>query len=395
MSIITVLADILQTFWMIFLILPVTTTVLSMLIKRKISVEKNSDFLDYAVVITAYKMIEHSYPLVESLLKQSYKKHQIYLVADNCGYFDKKFNDNRVTVLVPDKSLHSKVGSINYAIEKFQRKHDAIIIFDADNLAHPNFIMKINNYMTAGYKAVQGFRKAKNLNSSYAGLDALGEMFYNNADRKLLFKSGSSSTLAGSGMAFELKLYIEIMNDKNAYGGFDKILQGEIVKRNNVIAFAEEAIVYDEKVTQAEELKNQRTRWLHAYFRFLSYGFSCFTKGLFRLNFNQFYFGLNHMRPPLFILALLSIVFLVSSLFFSLQIAAIWMLLGTLFTLNFVYILKSSNADVKIWMGLLKIPWFIFSQILSLTKINRARKKFILTNHTQILSLDEVLRNKK
>ncbi|ULT39534.1 glycosyltransferase family 2 protein [Niabella defluvii] len=65
---------------------------------------------------------------------------------------------------------------------------------------------------------------------------------------EVLFNIGSSATLAGSGMAFSVSLYEQCLGSKDVSGaGFDKVLQYEIIKRSNRIAFCEEAIVYDQK----------------------------------------------------------------------------------------------------------------------------------------------------
>jgi hypothetical protein len=47
-----------------------------------------------------------------------------------------------------------------------------------------------------GFAAVQGERKAKNLDTTYACLDAARDIYYHFYDGKLLFHIGSSATLA-------------------------------------------------------------------------------------------------------------------------------------------------------------------------------------------------------
>jgi cellulose synthase/poly-beta-1,6-N-acetylglucosamine synthase-like glycosyltransferase len=182
------------------------------------------------------------------------------------------------------------------------------------------------------------------------------------------------------------------MNGLEVLGGFDKILQGELVKRNIRIAFAKEAVVFDEKVTKAHELRNQRTRWIHAYFKFLHYGFINLFLGVKNLCFNQFYFGLNHLRPPLFILAIVSLLFMISDLLYSPVLSVIWLFAGLMFAGNFSLILKLNKADQKIWYSLIRIPLFIYSQILSLINFKKASKKFIATEHSQWLTLNDVMK---
>ena len=40
--------------------------------------------------------------------------------------------------------------------------NDAYIIFDADNIVHPDFLFHMNHSLNCGYKLAQGFRDSKN-----------------------------------------------------------------------------------------------------------------------------------------------------------------------------------------------------------------------------------------
>jgi len=381
-----------QIVWGAFLLLPVLNNTFASLIKKDQKQTMIPNEFDYGIIITVYKNLQQAIPLVESLLNQSYNKSKVYLVADRCEDSGLEFESDKVKILFPKIPLNSKVKSIEYAVKNFDRPHDNLIIFDADNLAHPHFVKEINNYFQKGFLAVQGLRSAKNLNSSYSGLDALGEMFYNRIDRYSLYKLGASSTLAGSGMAFNVELYLKLMKGKIVLGGFDKILQGELVNNNYRIAFAKKAITFDEKVSNGTELKQQRTRWLHAYFKYVHYGITSFFAGIKGLNFNKFYFGLNHMRPPLFILGSLSFLSMISNLFVFPLGVLIWMLLGLLFVFNIFWVMKLENADKKLWSSLKMIPKFFVSQFKSLLNFKTASKKFIVTNHSQNLSINDVMK---
>ncbi|MFX8758778.1 glycosyltransferase, partial [Acinetobacter baumannii] len=88
----------------------------------------------------------------------------------------------------------------------------------------------LNEMFNKGFSAVQGERKAKNLNTTFACLDAARDIYYHFYDGKILFEAGASATLAGSGMAFTVELYKQCLEKSNVSGaGFDKVLQKEIV----------------------------------------------------------------------------------------------------------------------------------------------------------------------
>ena len=74
----------------------------------------------------------------------------------------------------------TKSKALNEAMRRLEKNYDYAIILDADNLMEPEFLKKMNNAFNSGYQAVQGHRKAKNLNTNYAILDAASEEINNN-----------------------------------------------------------------------------------------------------------------------------------------------------------------------------------------------------------------------
>ncbi|RYF88167.1 MAG: glycosyltransferase, partial [Chitinophagaceae bacterium] len=142
--------------------------------RKRITSDKNFEF---GIIITAHQETKFIFPLVDSVLKQTYPNYQVYVVADDCDISDLKFNDSRITILRPEPPLNAKIKSIHYAIDNFIRKHDAVIIFDADNLIHPRFLEVMNAHFQKGYRVVQADFKPKNTDSHYARMDAIGDMF--------------------------------------------------------------------------------------------------------------------------------------------------------------------------------------------------------------------------
>ena len=180
-----------------FLLFPFLNLVLSSLFRNKNIQEVENPQKDFGLVITAYKDIICTVHLVNSLLMQRYSNFHIYLVGDCCLTKDFPIQDERLTILFPEKPLNSKVKSELHAISAFVRKHEFTVIFDPDNLAHPDFLRILNNYHHAGYQIVQGKRTAKNRDSLFSAIDAAGEIFYNYTQRHVPFIIGSSAPLAG------------------------------------------------------------------------------------------------------------------------------------------------------------------------------------------------------
>jgi cellulose synthase/poly-beta-1,6-N-acetylglucosamine synthase-like glycosyltransferase len=136
--------------------------------------------------------------------------------------------------------------------------------------------------------------------------------------------------------------------------GFDKVLQYSIVKRKYRIAFAENAIVYDEKTSVSDQLVKQRSRWINTWFKYFSNGFKLLVKGLQNFNLNQFLFGLTLLRPPLFIFLILSIAMPDSQyLSVSKRRLIAWILAFVCFLTGFGITLFQKDTDPRIYKALI------------------------------------------
>ena len=345
---------------------------------------------DYACLITAYENSEITKPGVRSLLAQRYPNFHIYLVADGCDVRDYHISDKKFMLLRPGKPLNLKAKSIIHATEKFVRKHDFIIIFDADNVAHPDFLENINREVNLGYRAVQGQRTAKNVETGYAGADSLGEYYKNYVERLVPPRLGSSAVISGSGMAVERKLYLHYLNGKEIQTGKhkwkkmlqeDKILQNFLLDRKHRIGFCQDAIVFDEKVSDGEAVTTQRSRWLYSYFQNTPNSSRILRRGLFGGNWNQFLFGLITIAPPLFLLVGFSGLLMVLGLLINPWVSLALAIGLFIFAANVLWTLKLSGAPGAVFRAVWSTPKFIYRQILGLFKMINPNKNFKHTEH--------------
>ena len=365
------------------LVLPVFIYLLSLFKKAPATGAPQASEADYAIIVTAYEQVTNIPSVIKSLLSLNYTNYLIYVVGDKCDVSGLVFDDERVVILRPPTTLASNTRSHFYAIHNFKRAHERLTIIDSDNLVDPEYLNALNKYFDAGYVAVQGIREAKNLNTTYACLDGARDIYYHFYDGKLLFKVGSSATLAGSGMAFTTALYRECLEHLDITGaGFDKVLQSAILERNIRIAFTDEAIVYDEKTSDTGQLVNQRSRWINTWFRYFKFGFKILGRGITTPSWNQFLFGFILLRPPLFIFLLLSVICMFINVFISWTAVFFWMLGFFVFVLGFYLALIKSETDERIYRSLVNIPKFIFYQVLSLLNARKANQRSVATKHT-------------
>jgi cellulose synthase/poly-beta-1,6-N-acetylglucosamine synthase-like glycosyltransferase len=366
------------------LFFPIALFIFNLFKRQSFFIDKKNKEFDFAIIVTAYQQTFQLKSVVESILNQSHQNFIVYLVADDCDVSSLIFEDERVKVLRPSQIIASNTGSHEYATKHFIRNHNVITIIDSDNIVDVHYLSEINKNFEAGFKAVQGIRAAKNLDTTYACLDAARDIYYHYYDGELLFKSGSSATLAGSGMAFKTDIYQQFLNHNKVSGaGFDKVLQNWLVKQNIRIAFNAKAIVYDQKTSNKDQMVKQRSRWINTWFKYFSYGFGLIKKGIITPSLNQFIFGFVLLRPPLFIFLLLSMLAMFVNIILGFNYV-IWLLGFMFFIASFLLALSKSKADKRIYNALIGIPKFMFYQVLSLTKIRSANKISVATKHQEI-----------
>jgi cellulose synthase/poly-beta-1,6-N-acetylglucosamine synthase-like glycosyltransferase len=348
--------------------------------------------IDYAVIVTAYEQTHTLPAVVESLLLMNYKNYVIYIVADKCDISNLDFYSDKVVLLRPEETLASNTRSHFYAINRFIRPHQCLTIIDSDNLVEPDYLNQLNVWFNKGFKAVQGIREAKNLDTTFACLDAARDIYYHFYDGKVLFGAGSSATLAGSGMAFTTALYRECLEHLDITGaGFDKVLQSAILKRNERIAFTLDAIVYDEKTSKSTQLVSQRSRWINTWFKYFKYGFGMVGNSLLRFSRNQFLFGLVLVRPPLFMFLILSVIFAFINLFtHNFDAFYSWIIGLVIFVAGFALALAKSHTDKRIYRSLVNIPKFMFLQVLSLLKLFTPQNNNVATQHYVETHIDDI-----
>ena len=133
--------------------------------EEKILVPKST----FAVIVAAHNESAVIGQLVDNLRNLNYPKdlYDIYVIADNCS-------DNTAEIAKEGGAIvcertHPTKKSKGFALEwmfdklfKMEKQYDGIVIFDADNLVHPQFLMEMNNRLCKGDRIIQGYLDAKN-----------------------------------------------------------------------------------------------------------------------------------------------------------------------------------------------------------------------------------------
>jgi len=347
----------------------------------------------FGILITAHQQTDFLPPIVDSLLKQTYTRFNVYIVADDCDISDLNFADPRIHLLVPGSPLHDQVASLRYGLRHLAERDEVLVIFDPDNLVHPNFLHTLNGWYNKGYQSVQGNLQSKNKEGVYAQLDSLGVLMGNFLERDVRSMLGLSVNIWGCGVSVKKEVYQKIIFDgKSRTGGFDKHMQAEIARNVNRIGYAREAIVYDEKVDDGYNFERQRIRWIAAYFKFLGEALRLLLTGIRKWDFNLIYFGYNLIRLPWFLLLLFASGIAATDWFIYPMLTHAWLVILALFSLSVVTIIATLAEGRSVSKALLFIPLLFYHQLRALFRIRVSSRSLLKTHHSKILYIDDVLR---
>ena len=348
--------------------------------KKSIAVLIPSYKEDNIVLHTAHEAIIHDYPA---------EYFDVFFAADQLRKETiEQLKAVPVNVMEVQFEIGTKARSLNKILNSIPTgKYDIGIILDADNVMLPGCLELVNDAFQKGCKVVQCHRIAKNRNTPVAILDAMSEEISNHFYRKGLRSMGLSSTLAGSGMAFEFNKIREIYNKPGILGNpaCDREVDFEIMKAGITIEFLDKAYVLDEKVASRAVYERQRTRWLESQITHLKLFFDKAQGHVPKTaNFwNKLFLTL--IPPHMIFLASFTLIILIvvlQSIFhFSILAPASkwWLLLTGVYILTFFIAIPPSFYNRKTIKAICYIPILMFSMLRALVKMEVGRKEFLHT----------------
>jgi len=289
----------------------------------------------------------------------------------------------RVIEVFFEKSTKGK--AMQFAMNELQNEgFDIAMILDVDNLMSDDCLHYINARFERGEKVVQAHRVAKNMDSSFAFLDACNEEVNNHIFRKGHAVIGLSAALIGSGMAFDFEYFRYLLNNIGETVGEDKQLDFMIAKDKIDVAYLNDVYVYDEKIENAKVFTKQRTRWIASQVEFLKkYAFEGFVQ-LFKGNIEFFNKTLQtFLAPRMLLLAFLFVMVLQS--FFNPLGPSTWFWLGLFISLCLILLISIPArfyADKRMYVAIFQIPRAMLGMVVALVSIGKAKKSFMVTPHS-------------
>ena len=311
----------------------------------------------FAIIIPARNEADVVGHLVSSIFESNYpnKLYDVYVAVnnttDNSEEVAKKAGAKVINVKVKVKS---KGEVLRYVFNELKddKSIDAYIIFDADNIVHPDFLSRMNDTLCAGYNVAEGFRDSKNItdnwiSGSYSLFYYMQNFFFNKSRMTL----GTSGSINGTGFM--------VRKDKIDAEGFDtKTLTEDIeftaqcALKNEPIAFVESAITYDEQPINFKASWKQRTRWSVGSLQCMKiYSKDLVMHFLKTGNSSAFDMFMNFIAPVIQVICLLEFIALILFRIFNVQLYDVF---STLFSSGVLFLALSYISGVIVSIFVIK-----------------------------------------
>ncbi|HEY0611672.1 MAG TPA: glycosyltransferase family 2 protein [Chitinophaga sp.] len=343
-----------------------------------------------AILIPAYKEDAIILSTAQSYTRLNYpsEQYEVVVIADSLQPETlQQLRQSGVTVVPVSFDKSTKAKSLNAAFAQLGDDYDLALICDADNMLAADFLLLVNQAFQAGEYAIQTQRVAKNLNTPFAVLDAANEIIANHIYRKGANALGLSSSVIGSGMAFHYPLIKNIMQEIDATGGFDKVLQLMVIAKGHAIYYLEDAQVFDEKVEHAETFEHQRRRWLSSQLVYLRHYWKKGWRELFRGNIDYFNLSVcqNLLLPRLLLVVAVTVI---TALYIALHQylllpVAWWIALWVCNCISLLLPIPGRFFSRYLLTALLGLPRAAFIMVMLLFRLKGANNRFIHTKHTK------------
>ena len=375
---------------------------------KKREVKHYEEKTSFALIVCAHNEAKVIGQLVENLRLLHYDQslYNIFVVADNC-------DDNTAEVARNAGALvherHSDAGrGKGFALEwmfsrlfAMPRKYDAVCIFDADNLVHPDFLREMNSRVQAGEQVIQGYLDTKNAEDSWVtAMFAISFWITNHLWHLAKYNIGLSCVLGGTGMCISTHLL-----QKHGWGATclteDEEFTMKCLMEGVPTTWAHDAVIYDEKPLTFKASWNQRKRWAQGNFDVANrYMLPMLWKGIKEHNV-LLLDGVIDMFQPYFMLC--SMFFLIANwvygfipfytnILYAVLPYSIWQLVAVGQYLFPLLVFIKVRANWRHWLYLFIYPLFVYSwmPITLLGWLHRNEHEWSHTLHTRSIGFHDV-----
>ena len=335
----------------------------------------------FLILFPAYNEDRVIINAVKQFLLQDYPKthYTVAVISDHMQpSTNEQLGEMPIRLLTPTFEKSSKAKAMQYAINEVKGEFDNVVILDADNVVHPDFLSQLNILCTL-YDVIQCHRCAKNANNNVAVLDGASEEINNTIFRKAHNRLGLSSALIGSGMCFNYNLFKQnVFQLKTA--GEDREMEALLLQQGIFIKYAPDIHVFDEKVSNQDNFQRQRMRWMTAQIQSLFNQLPMIPHAIAHGNINYIDKTIQQaLIPRSILMVLLTVTSILMTIVVYEWCMKWWLLLGLLALTLFIAI--PAPLRFKSFAKALSIPGLVLRMLKNVLHIDRKNTDFIHTTH--------------
>lgn len=227
---------------------------------------------NFAIVIAAHNEEKVVGQIIDNLKELDYPKelYDVFVICDNCSDNTAKIVKEKEVVAL--ERVNRKKKGKGYALKwffdllfKMDKKYDAVVVFDADNLVTKNFLLKMNNNLIDGNEVIQGYLDSKNPDDSWVTLsNALAYWITNRVFQLARKRLKLNAALGGTGFCMSTNVLRKF--GWNAMSLTEDLEFTMICTLNNIpVVWEHHARIYDEKPLTMKASFRQRVRWLQGH----------------------------------------------------------------------------------------------------------------------------------
>lgn len=332
----------------------------------------------FAVIIPAYKDDEYIQKAVFSILKQEYPIdcYDIYVVSEQMSEQTNSFLSEQPITLM-QANFHgkgTKMKAVKAAIKHLpEGLYDMVLIMNADNTVEPNFLEMMNDAYSSGSNAIQAHRIRLERSNNSSMLNAISDEINNCIYRSGHVNIGLSSSLNGSGMAFDfdwIKGIIDQVNDNDDEKAFEALLLRDRI----YVDYLDKAIVYATRKENRRKFYTQRRNWIIAHYHSLFTNLHRLPGAILSGNFDYADRILNWITfPRTLLLIVIAVMGCVSSWSYWLDGIKWWMLVLVLL-LAMAFAIPDYLVDNKFNKAIKSIPIMGIGMILNFLNLNKKKE---------------------
>ncbi|AHV96246.1 glycosyltransferase family 2 protein [Paenibacillus sabinae] len=380
-------------------------------LRRKKKKELVQPQKSFAVLVAAHNEQEVVGALMENLKQLNYPKelYDVFVICDNCT--------DATARIVREHGMNACVRTNNnlrgkgYAIEwmlanlwEMPRQYDAVVMFDADNLAHTDFLMEMNNDLCAGAKVIQGYIDTKNPEDSWiTAAYGISYWYINRLWQLSRHNLGMANFLGGTGMCFETNLLKEM-----GWGATSLVEDLEFTMRSAskgvYPVFNYDAKVFDEKPLTFKASSRQRLRWMQGHFTVARrYFFPLLWQSIKERSLTKFDLALYGANVYIVLLTFLMTAVMwidsslldgphISNLYGHLPLWLSYAAIGANIFTFFISMILEKVTFKKVYAYMLVFPIYLISwyPITFYAFFTQNNKQWSHTKHTRVVRLEEV-----